>query len=486
MFAYPPLFYGFRVFFLEKFIHFCRGRNVGEKRKNKKSDGFIKGAIIIALGGFVAKLLGALYRIPLTNFIGGHGIGLYQMIYPVYCILLTVSATGIPSSLAKLTAERIEKGENSKPLFFVAMKLFLWIGGLGTLLMCLFSPLLAKLQGATEVRAGYVTLAPSVFLVSAISVFRGWFQGKNRMTPTAISEIVEQAVKVALGLGFAYFNRDNLARAVTLLLLAVSISELVALLVLCVFYRKADKNDGEKLGEKPRAKHILALSIPVTFSAILFPLSALIDSVLSLRLMQGYTVDSVALYGLFSGGAVTVINLPVSVCYGIAVACVPAIAKAKSALAEWEKLPESEQKTRAKPNPKKRLFFALGITVLTALPCVFGLYFFAGTACKIIFRNLKAEELSTLIALVKAFSISALTLSCVQTLSACLTAQGKPQLSALSMLIGVVVKTGIYAVWMRNPNVGIFGLVYATNIGYTVAFLLDLWYNIRCIKTKKR
>lgn len=70
-----------------------------QKTKTTKSSKgtFLKGAAIIAVGGFVAKLVGALYRIPLTNLIGGHGIGLYQMVYPVYCLLLTVSATGIPS-----------------------------------------------------------------------------------------------------------------------------------------------------------------------------------------------------------------------------------------------------------------------------------------------------------------------------------------------------------------------------------------------------
>ena len=113
-----------------------------------------------------------------------------------------------------------------------------------------------------------------------------------------------------------------------------------------------------------------------------------------------------------------------------------------------------------------------------------GLYYLASPACKVIFRNLQPNELSTLIQLVKAFSISALTLSCVQTLSACLTAQGKPQYSALAMLVGVTVKTGVYVFLLKNTSVGIFGLVYATNIGYTVAFLLDLWYNMRCIKRK--
>ena len=165
-------------------------------------------------------------------------MGLYQMIYPVYCLLLTVSATGIPSSIAKLTAERVSKGQGDKPLFSTAMKLFVFIGLGGSLLMAIIAPFLAKAQGNTETVGGYYALAPSVLLVSAISVFRGWFQGKNDMLPTALSEVTEQVVKVAFGLLFAYLFRENIARAVVFLLLAVSISELAALCLMILLFQR--------------------------------------------------------------------------------------------------------------------------------------------------------------------------------------------------------------------------------------------------------
>ena len=85
---------------------------------------------------------------------------------------------------------------------------------------------------------GYYALAPSVFLVSVISVFRGWFQGRNRMFPTARSEVVEQVVKVAVGVGFAYLFRENVQKAVVFLLLAVSLSELVTLFVMWLIYKR--------------------------------------------------------------------------------------------------------------------------------------------------------------------------------------------------------------------------------------------------------
>lgn len=440
-----------------------------EKTKNATKGGFLKGAAWIAAGGFIAKIIGALYRIPLTNLIGGHGLGLYQMVYPVYCLLLTVSATGIPASIAKLTAERLGKGQGDKPLFTTAMKLFLSIGFCGAVVMAIIAPFLAHAQGTTEVLGGYYALAPSVLLVSAISVFRGWFQGKNDMLPTALSEVCEQVVKVAFGLLFAYLFRENVALAVTFLLLAVSLSELAALCLMLLLFRRLPAHGKLKNGGgRVAMKTVLSLSIPVTFSSILLPISSLIDSVFAVRLLSAYSQDAVTLYGLFAGGAVTVINLPVSICYGIAAASVPAVATAAA----------------NGKGVKRRLFFALGITVLIAAPCAVGLYLFAEPAAKIVFRSLQGDELTTLIALIKMFSISALTLSCVQTLSACLTAQGKPQHSAFSMLIAVTVKTVAYSFWLRNAEISIFGLARATNLCYLVAFLLDLVYNLIVSKSK--
>ena len=446
-------------------------RSSTKKRESKVA--FLKGAVWIAAGGFIAKVIGALYRIPLTNLIGGHGLGLYQLVYPVYCLLLTVSATGIPSSIAKLTAERIARGENDRAVFRIAMKLFALIGLVGVLIMAVISPFLSKAQGSEEVLWGYYVLAPSVFLVSVISVFRGWFQGRNRMFPTALSEVVEQAVKVAVGVVFAYLFRENVQKAVVFLLLAVSLSELVTLFVMWLIFKRVpaptlSKNEGGRVSMKT----VLRLSIPVTFNSILLPLSGLLDSVLVPRLLSAYTADAVALFGLFSGGAVTVINLPVSVCYGLAAASIPRVAMA---------LEERGKKSKV----KKRIFFSLGITALVGAVSAVGLFLFAEPAAKIIFRSLNEEELRVLIGLIKAFSVSAFTLSCVQTLSACLTAQGKPQYAALSMMLALTVKTGLYIFWLRDPSVSVFGLAYATNIAYAVAFLLDLLYNMY-ISRKKR
>ena len=240
------------------------------KTKNGKS-GFIKSAVTIATGGFIAKLIGALYRIPLTNLIGGRGIGLYQLVYPVYCLLLTVSATGIPSSIAKLVAEKIGKNHSPEPVLKTAMKLFLSVGFVGSVLMAVFAPVLANAQGSKSVVAGYYALAPSVLLVSAISVFRGYFQGKNDMLPTALSEVSEQLVKVALGLIFAYLFRESVQKAVTFLLFAVSLSELSALILMLILYKREKGRQAQEKSKnevtvclKKWANFLIAACLPMT------------------------------------------------------------------------------------------------------------------------------------------------------------------------------------------------------------------------------
>jgi stage V sporulation protein B len=291
------------------------------------------------------------------------------------------------------------------------------------------------------------------------------------MFPTALSEVIEQAVKVGVGLLAAWMFRADVYQAVTALLFAVTISEGVALIVLSIrFHRDPAHLKPPKSGKKTGVKAILKLSIPVTPSACLIPLFGLVDSVLIVRLLKGHTESAVTLYGLFSGGAVTVINLPVSVCYGIAAASVPALS---SAVKKGE-------------SGRKKLLYSLLLTIGISGASAVGLYCFAEPAVRILFRSLSGEELTTLVRLVRTFACGALTLSCTQTLAACLTALGKPSRAALSMLVAMLAKTALVVVLVGNPSVSIYGAAIATSIGYGISFLLNLWFAFRATRKNKR
>ena len=143
---------------------------------------FIKGAVIISLGGFISKILGAVYRVPLTAFLGGEGMGIYQMVYPLYCILLTVSASGIPTGIARLISSGSGRGAERQ-----AFLLYGTIGVIGTIVMYMLSAPLAAIQGEGAIRLCCMMLCPSVFFVSLLSIVRGYFQGKGNMYPTAVT-----------------------------------------------------------------------------------------------------------------------------------------------------------------------------------------------------------------------------------------------------------------------------------------------------------
>ena len=161
----------------------------------------LKSAIIISLGGLIVKVLGAFYRIPLNNFLKAEGLGIYQAAFPVYLILMTFTGAAATTTITKA----ISAGENGERVLKKSLAVIVPAGIFGWLIMSLLAKPLSTMQGTPDAAAAYIALAPSLIFVSAISCFRGYFQGKNDMRPTAISQIIEQIVKLAVGTTLCFF-----------------------------------------------------------------------------------------------------------------------------------------------------------------------------------------------------------------------------------------------------------------------------------------
>lgn len=427
---------------------------------------FIKGAIIISLGGFISKILGAFYRVPLTNFLGGEGMGIYQMVYPLYCILLTVSASGIPTGIARLISSGSKGAERQ------AFRLYGTIGVIGTILMYLLSAPLASVQTEPAIRLCCVMLCPSVFFVSVLSVVRGYFQGRGNMYPTAITEVSEQLIKVALGCALAYVFRSDLELAVASTLFAVTVSEVVSTVIALFWYYK--KRGRQPLFKERAAPYsaIVKYTVPLTLTAIAMPASQLVESIVAVRLLKGVTDNATALYGIFSGCAVTIINLPVSVTYGLAAASVPQI----SPLAERGEMNAARDKA----------FKSILITFAISLPAAVALFVFAPFAVKLIFSSLQAGEKELLVEMVRIMAVNAVTLSLVQTSSACLTSLGKPVKSTVTQWTTAIMRVAITAALIKFTNLSISGAAISANCSYLVAALINFWYIIRVTKKGER
>ena len=434
-------------------------------KKRGTGQSFLAGAAIISIGGFVSKILGAIYRIPLTNILGGEGMGIYQMVYPLYCILLTVSASGIPTGISRLISSGKGYGAEKQ-----AFRLYSAVGLIGTCVMFILSDPLAAVQGEPAISLCCKLLCPSVFFVSLLSVVRGYFQGRGNMLPTAATEILEQVIKVAFGVALSWFFRDNLALAVASTLLAVTISEVISTGIAAFwYYRRWAKKPLYTLPAVP-VKNILRFTVPLTLTAIALPVSQLLESIVAVRLLRGMTENATSLYGIFSGCAITIINLPVSVCYGLAASSIPQI----SPLAESGDI----------AGAKKKAYKSLLITLAVSLPAAVALYFSAPLATRLIFGSLEGGEKDLLISLIKILAVSSVTQSLVQTSSACLTALGSPVKSTITQWTTAILRVGITAALIAFTSLSISGAAWAANCANLVAMLMNFWYIVRVKNSK--
>lgn len=432
----------------------------------------INGAICLAVGAFVSKLLGALYRIPLTNILGGEGIGLYQMVFPVYTLLLDFSGAGVPNALSKIISSKNQEDREEYALKILkrSIRFFALFGLIGTLFMSIFSFPLSTAQGNKNAYLSYITLSPSVILVSVISCFRGYFQGLKKMLPTAISQIAEQIVKLVFGLTFAYVFRKELFISVSGATLGVTISEAVAVIILYLLFenyvKRKDLNIKNVSYERGDLKKVLLTVLPVTMVGIAMPLIHIADSFLIINILGKYTVEATLLYGLFSGAAHTLISLPVSLCYGISAVAIPAISGEKNT-------------SKADKNANKTLLLTLFISLFLGA-CVF---FFSPLAVKILFSRFSVAEKVLTVKLVKILSVNVIFVSLLQTENAVLIAKGRAYTPLFGLTIGFVVNVLLEIILLSNPKFGIYGGAISSIACYFCACLVN-FIMIKVLKVK--
>lgn len=431
----------------------------------KDKNGILKGAFILGLGTFIAKLLGALYRVPLTNLIGGYGLGLYQMVFPVYSVLLDFSGAGAPNAISKLVSS--EKNGNDVKILTVSKRLLAVFAFISFLLMFSLSKALSTAQGNVGATLAYVTLSPAVIGVCLISCYRGFFQGHMNMYPTAISQVIEQLIKITLGILLVYLALPSVEKAVSGATLAITVSEFIALFFLIIYYHKSFSNRVRPIIDKKEFRQIslkiIKYALPVTLIGIILPFSQIADSFIIINVLKTYLDNATSLYGLLSGVALTVINLPVSLCHGVACSSIPAISRENNL---------ALKKTKS----KKAVLF----TVLLTLPCATVCFFFSRNVVELLFKNLPSLEKSISSNLIKILSVNIILLSVLQTLNAILIANDLIYKPVISMSIGVLAKIIIEFILLKNQKINI----YAGAIGLIACYFIAVLINLIIVRFK--
>jgi len=433
---------------------------------------FLSGAGVLALSVIFAKVLGAAYRIPLANILGADGMGIYQFVYPVFALLLTLSSGAMPTAVSITVSKRLSNGDKRGAIeaFNVILRVCLIIGTIGSAVLVALSYPLSLLQ-SKDAFIGYLAISPAVLTVTVISAFRGYFMGCKNMVPSSISQITEGIVKLGVGITLSYILLPyGLPYAVAGALGGVVASELITLLVMFIIFVKKEKGGfvRVRLSEnKPVLKETAKLVAPLILCGMILPLSQFSDSVLIVNLLRTrWETEATSLYGLFSGAVTPLINLPVMVCITLGIAITPQMVEGR------EK--HDVDFIMDKCNTATKLVFMLGI------PFVFLFVFMSEEIVSILFPALSADKLSIAGTLLQISAISVLGLSLFQIYSAMLQGLNKLKVPVIAMGIGTVIKTAVYSALI--PFIGITGAAIGCAVGYCLAGVLVMAYFFRYVR----
>ena len=435
------------------------------------ASGFLKGTLILTIAGFVVKAIGSINWILLSRILGGEGIGIYQMAFPIYLLLLQVSSAGVPIAISILTAERLALNDytGAKRVFNISFTMLTITGLIASLAMFFGADWLISSGIIQESRAYYslIALAPAIFFVTWISCFRGYIQGYEMMTPTAMSQIVEQILRVVVMLGAAAILLPyGLPEAAGGASLGAGIGAFGAFLVLLYYYYKLPKapTTGESFeGERESTKEVLSrliwLALPISLASIMLPLTANLDLIIVPRrlLVAGFSLnEATELFGYLTGMAVPLINLATIITAALATSIVPSISNAFA--------------KRDHEGIYDRTAGAMRLSFMGTVPFTVMLYVLAAPTVTLIYNAPKAEMATQIVA----FAIFFLGIHQVTT--GILQGLGKPRIPVVNMAIAIIIKVILNWNLTAIPELGIGGAAWATVADIGFAALLNLIY----------
>ena len=361
----------------------------------KRSNNFLVQGGILAIASIISRIIGLIYRVPLNNIIGDEGMGYYSNAYYIYNLGLIISSYSLPLAVSKLVAARTIKKEykNSYRMFLCALSFAVISGLLISLIIFFGADFLATVmykspRSAIPLRV----LAPTIFVFAIMGVLRGFYQGKNTMVPTSISQLIEQIVNALVSVYAAYYlmNKNNLSEDIAAYgaaggTLGTFAGTLIALLFLAFVFslykptldkqlRRDEDRNKETMKELYPA--LIVTIIPVILGQTVYQLSSIIDGSIFGHVMaaKGFDEESKGvLWGIYTGKYNLLINVPVSIASAMAVAIIPSIVASKT--------------NGMIHDVKQKVHSAVKLNMLIAIPSAVGLAVLASPILQLLFRD---------------------------------------------------------------------------------------------------
>ena len=486
-FCYIKFVFNKNLFFAYK--NLCFKHNIFMKNT------VLRGTVVLVLSGFVCKILGAFFRLPLSYIIGIDGLGIYQLVCAFYSLLLVFSSGGATNSLSKLISSyRVKKSKEE--ILFLYRYCLLFVVGLSFCLstvLCLFAKQISSMQGIENGQIVYYLFLVLVPLGGINSVLRGFIQGFEDMKPTAISQIVDQLARFVFGLGISFLLiKFGPLQGVFGVFLALILSQTFSLFVLFSSKKKlvksvefqenfltkqnektlkpneenADKQNSFSLTketQKQIKKEFLKAFLPLTIGCSFLPIAGAVESLFVVKLLSFAGIEkalATALYGVQTGVVGGIMYFPCIFSVALANACLPKISYLTS-----------EKNTAGQ---KKIISSSLSILWFVLIPIVVGICAISQTLYPLIFPSFMNSYKNISFFLTILSGINICLLSCVQVLISVVQAKGFFTYSMICFLCGAGVKILMFFILCPQKNINIFSVPISNIFCYFAMLVLIL------------
>lgn len=436
----------------------------------------LRGTFILTFGTILSKVIGLIYVIPFYQIVGKHGTQLYSYSYVPYTIFISVATAGVPLAVSKFISKynALEEYAVGRKLFKSGIVVMLFTGIAAFLVMYSAAPMLAEMShpGKKDM-ASVITVIRAVsfalIVVPFMSLIRGYFQGHQSMGPSAVSQVVEQIVRIIFTLAGAYvvlkFLNGTIVSAVSVATFAAFIGAIGGLLVLFWYWYKRKPYLDELLTHdkgtinislKEIYKEIFIYAAPFVFVGIANPLFQFIDQITLTRALTDMGLNKKladVAFGILNFESHKIVIIPVSLATAFSLTLVPSITKA---------FVENDRQSM-----NRQLNQTFQVLLFLTLPAAIGLSLLAEPVYTAFYEHdvLGSQVLGAYAPVAILFSLYAVTAAILQGIN-------EQRFTILSLLVGLLVKLAL-----NIPLIKMFetrGAVLATALGYTVAIIINL------------
>lgn len=435
---------------------------------------------ILAMASMIVRVIGLLYRAPLTAIIGDEGNGYYGTAYNIYTIILMVSSYSMPSAISKLMAQKLAVGEyrNANRVFQCALTYGVLVGLVGSGLLFFGARFLVPNVAVCVLQV----FAPTVFLFGILGSMRGYFQARGSMVPTSVSQILEQLANAVVSIAAAWLlmqtavGADPTRRAQLGAMgsaLGTGAGVLIALLFMIFCFRRSKEgrkaeilSDATGKEEKYRIflRDTVLVITPFMLSGVIMNLTTSLNQTIYMRMLIDLKgageIATTTLYGIFSNKAVVISNIPISIATAVSSAIIPGISAAYA--------------RRDETGARRQVGNAIRITSIIAIPSAVGLAVLARPITMLMFPQMESLELaSSLLSLLAVtvifYSISTITNAALQSI-------GRMNLPLVSAGIALVVQTVVLVLLLRFTDLDVRALVLVSILYSVMIFAVNQYY----------